>query len=624
MVVMKKKALLILLIFSPVVNAIALNIVPQVLNNTIGNVSLVFFNDENISISQLYFNSSDIAISSVSEDNCLLSTFSFNCDIDVKPSSQHSLSFTYMANAGQHNASITLEDLSSRRFVFNKSIVVDLDRPIMAKVEVEYPPGYLAAKTGTVVILKAFVVDATSYVKKVVVDAAPIGCGELQLSKGVSYWSGICKVEAKDGVKILKAIAYDAAGNKEEKNFQVIIDNSPSKINLIHFKQASRIGETVTFTFNLSEKGTSIKDVVIDMSELGCPVKHLEASDAVYSSSCTVVSGEGHYNISIDAYDYAGNVERKLIDFFVDNHPPQINSVELKYTGKQKAAKQGDTIHILVNANDSLSGVSKVILQQNSVCSANFSYEKGVWEGLCTVEEKKSGNYKIMLLAYDQAGNVVNESINISIDNDVPESLEIEMFNSTHPINNLKNGDILSFVISAYDSQSGIQSVRVYGQGTGCDATLNYANGYWSGFCKVHRASMGPASIAIIAYDYANNSISHSIDININDSFCDKICDIGYRLNYSTCTCEKMACNKICPRGFNLNRESCTCEAPKVCNKKCKEGEKLNTQDCVCEKVKAEETDYTWVLYLGVIVVLLVPLTFALNSKMINSLKKYD
>ncbi len=602
-------------------------LIPQYLNSTSGKVSVILYNNDSSNIQDINFASDDFAISSIDIGGCENSAFSFLCEMNLPPNLQLSIPFSYLANPGQHNISISSSNQIGNEFVLNTFLWVDIDKPIIQKIEMEYPGNNLAAKTGASIILKAFAFDTSTPLKSVVVKAPEIGCPNLELNKGLSYWSGVCKVSGSDGLKIGKAIAYDLAGNYVEKKFSIIIDNTPTSIQLNEYRNASKRGDTVKFSFSLGETGTDVKEVKIDMKELGCQVEALTEINGEYTALCTVVADEGEYKVIINAYDYAGNVDEKIIKFFVDDTKPIIEKIDLIYPRGQTHIKKDDLLLINVYTIDELSGVHQISGNSKKLdCKAlSFSDKVNYWRGICNVTSYQEGEDILEIFVKDEAENIANKSETVYMDNTVPNQIEIISINSSRPINNLKNGDVLSFIINSFDSQSGVKGVKVFGTGTGCTAELNDFDGYWGGFCKVYQAALGPKSIIIMSYDYANNTRHTSINIQVNDTFCDKDCPSGQLLNYTTCTCERRECNKICPPGLNLDRNKCTCVPPKICSKLCPEGEELNLDLCICEEEPEKEVaDYTWIIYLGIVIVILIPMTFALNSKMINSLKKYD
>lgn len=622
----KAPLILFALLFTSLGFGASFNLSPEAANSTSGDISLTVYNGGLSEINRVSFESTDFPITELNAGGCELAMFAFTCEVSLKPEGQITIPMKFLANPGAHALSVTATDVSGNEFVFEHDFIVDLDKPIIHKVDIEYPGQNLAAKTGSSIILKVYAADRTGKIQSVSIGGSEIGCKDTVFTEGIMYWSGVCRVRASDGLKVEQIVVKDSGGNTAASNFAVLVDNTPSSINLIEYRNASRRGDTVKFSFNITEKGTPIRDVVLDTRQLGCSESHLSPVGKKYSSLCTVVADEGAYAVSIRAYDFAGNIDETTINFHVDNHAPIIHGVSFDYPQNQEYAKLGDSISLRLNASDGISGIKEAYANAEPIGCPRVAMRRagGIWEGACNISAQTGGEFSIPVFALDKAGNMANSTAKARLDLGDPDSLVIVSMNSTRDMQKLKNGDRISFTVEAYDSMSGIMGVRVIGQGSGCNSDLQKTGAQWSGFCSVRRAAIGPKSIAIIAYDYANNTRALSIDIGINDTFCDKDCDIGHALNYTTCVCEKMECSRICPTGFNLDREKCECVPPKICSRKCGEGERLNTERCICEKIKHESVDYSWVIYVGIVIVILIPITFALNSKMIGSLKKYD
>jgi hypothetical protein len=180
---------------------------------------------------------------------------------------------------------------------------------------------------------------------------------------------------------------------------------------------------------------------------------------------------DGLHSLSAEATDYAGNSATDILStgIYIDNTAPTISI----YSPSNGETVSGNTVFIDVDSVD----------EGDYIPTVEFRIDLGAWMGLTgseilgwadswDSETVSNGIHTISFRSYDDIGHVVTESIEITVDNDVPRisivaPLADEFLKGTY-----------TFSVSAKDD---IDITEVYITINSVDYTLEYnsANGLW-------------------------------------------------------------------------------------------------------------------------------------------------
>jgi hypothetical protein len=150
-----------------------------------------------------------------------------------------------------------------------------------------------------------------------------------------------------DGIHTVKVRAYDLAGNYIDGATEVKIDTKPPN----SFKPAVEPSGWTSITQPVIEYSTSDSASGMDRYELKIDTGPFSIHTSPYTLSS---QSEGVHNITIRAYDVAGNFRDEIADFYIDISPPQIEHVPITSTN------ENTEITISTNITDKYSGVGDV------------------------------------------------------------------------------------------------------------------------------------------------------------------------------------------------------------------------------------------------------------------------
>lgn len=160
---------------------------------------------------------------------------------------------------------------------------------------------------------------------------------------GTRYETG--KRIVKEGVKMLQVRAVDAAGNESTAEAVFQIDHTPPKIRVYDVEDGSAYKDTAAVSISVDGKGEYLKEISINSEKM-----KLESNCRIFSRS---FQEAGDYQIQVLAEDLAGNQERELVTFRIEEQKQLAGGVwkpitrifrNVKetpgQTGKQERAKQ--------------------------------------------------------------------------------------------------------------------------------------------------------------------------------------------------------------------------------------------------------------------------------------------
>lgn len=151
--------------------------------------------------------------------------------------------------------------------------------------------------------------------------------------------------------------------------------------------------------------------------------------DDLYGSEWLTVgtNASGPLNTTLVAYDSAANIRLAWVDLLVDNTPPGVLSVDVRYPGTSSVAREGDLITVQARVSDALltpSFVERVTLNASSIGAGTLpmlSTSPGTYEAkdIPVRTGNSSGMFPLVVTVYDDAGNSVDATASVHVDNDV-------------------------------------------------------------------------------------------------------------------------------------------------------------------------------------------------------------
>ncbi|HIP89974.1 MAG TPA: hypothetical protein EYH22_00245, partial [Candidatus Nanopusillus sp.] len=285
-----------------------------------------------------------------------------------------------------------------------------------------------------------------------------------------------------DGTHQIKVVAYDMAGNSNETVVDIIIDNTPPKIEMynvgLNYSGSSWIGGQYTnVEINVSENiGPVIYSVYLDKdnscsdisSDCGTLVANL--TNYIEDTSKVLTLGQedpsakqgwgsitsGDYYMHMIAKDKAGNIDIKTIQVKVDKDAPTIEFIYKDANGNPYTLGSwiNEDVIITVNVIDERIGVDRKlykIINSSEDCSGDMFHQVSGNINIST-----DGEWKVCIYAEDKLGN--NDTISsgiIRIDKTKPQiSIQDMPKYITTPLP-------VKINITATDVTSGLREIKI-------------------------------------------------------------------------------------------------------------------------------------------------------------------
>ena len=259
-----------------------------------------------------------------------------------------------------------------------------------------------------------------------------------------------------DGSYGFKAVAYDAAGNSAQSTINVTVknavqDTTPPSVGFTAPSNGATVAGTVGVSVSASDNvGVSRVDFYMGSQFMG------SRNAAPYSLSWnTTASVDGNYTWKAVAYDAAGNSAESTVGVTVLNNPADTTPPSVGFTSPANNATVSGNVSVSASASDNV-GVAKVEFYVNnqlvaSSTSAPYSFNWATSNGA-------DGLYNLRAVAYDQAGNTSQSTINVTVKNAQDSDTEAPSVQITSPRDGDKAGNRLSVTVDATDN---VKVVRV-------------------------------------------------------------------------------------------------------------------------------------------------------------------
>ncbi len=223
-----------------------------------------------------------------------------------------------------------------------------------------------------------------------------------------------------EGVHTFYVKVYDKAGNSEVASKTVTIDTlKPEVLWVTKNESISNLTE-VSVTWNASDNGTGLKVCKFRLNEGGW-------NNSTTSHTTFLNLPEGRHNVSLWVYDWAGNVNKSVLLFWVDLSPPSF-TVSSKQAGKSLSYNE---VCIEWEVNDS-----------NGVETIQYRIDTGTWYNVSPLLGAVNlsipeGEHTVQLKAFDKVGKFNSSSVCFTIDTTRPVIVIVNQNNSYYNYKNV-------------------------------------------------------------------------------------------------------------------------------------------------------------------------------------------
>ncbi|UCH89076.1 MAG: hypothetical protein JSV49_00040, partial [Thermoplasmata archaeon] len=290
-----------------------------------------------------------------------------------------------------------------------------------------------------------------------------------------------------DGSHNVTVRAFDNAGNYLDRWVDVYIDDTVPNGFQPSANPASWTNDTspdITF-------GTTDDTSGIDRYEISVDNGSFSEQTSPYTLPA---QGEGSHNVTVRAYDNAGNYLDRWVDVYIDTLPPggfQPSSSSSGWTNDT-------TPTITFGTTDETSGIDHYEI---SIDNGSFTEQTSPY----TLPAQSDGSHNITVRAYDESGNYIDRWIDVYIDDTVPNGFQpgaspSGWTNDTTPV----------ITFSTTDDTSGIDHYEIsIDNGSFTEQTRPY---------EIPAQSDGSHNITVRAFDRAGNYIDRWVDVYIDDT----------------------------------------------------------------------------------------------------------
>jgi len=286
----------------------------------------------------------------------------------------------------------------------------------------------LAQGPPTIAKLDAFVDNNTSH---------------LSFNTGTGYWEATVRVS--EGRHRWYSVVWGVEGwslTSEQAIFTV--DLSPPRIEIVSPGQGEVLGQHVVLVSGSSWDSLS----AVAKVEVSLDGGSWQPANGTQQWNYSLELADGRHTVAARAFDLAGNIETKTVDFLVDTTPPTIFANRLKEPFKGIVLVSGSSW-------DSLSAVAKVevSLDGGSWQPANGTQQ---WNYTLNTTSLSDGQHQIRVRALDFAGNPsIQYSYQFLLDREPPS---LQVLQEPSNANSFTN---VTIRVTAYDRVSAVKYVAV-------------------------------------------------------------------------------------------------------------------------------------------------------------------
>ncbi|OHD14309.1 MAG: hypothetical protein A2Y41_08460 [Spirochaetes bacterium GWB1_36_13] len=301
------------------------------------------------------------------------------------------------------------------------------------------------------------------------------------------YEYALNTADLSNGGHTLSARAYDAENNMSENSVSVTVDNSAPVISSL----TPGTGSVLKYDAALSASIADNRGVVKAEFYINDVLKTtLTQAPYTYNWS-TLTVANGNYTVFVKAYDEAGNISSKTVSVSVDN---DVELPNVSIVSPSASSNLSGNIFVNAEATDN-KGVTKVEFYLDGI--KMFEDTQSPYSIPLASNILDNGTHTFKVKAYDAEGNSSEDSIQVVIDNEAPNTLALQA------LPQFVKGSV-SLQADVSDAVSGIQKVEFYVDNTLKNTLTSAPFTYqWN-----TAGSDGAHSVMVKAYDKAGNSAS--------------------------------------------------------------------------------------------------------------------
>jgi len=361
--------------------------------------------------------------------------------------------------------------------------------------------GHLSVNSTSTGKLKRGVVNLTGTASDIITGIEMRMDGESWESvNGTGNWYyGLDTTKYADGLHTLQWKALRGS-YQYVYGMDLTIDNTPPVVGITTPEHDSFLNSTsVTVNWTASDETSGVNNYSCRLDsggwlDVGLSTNHtFEGMD------------EGSHTVWVNVSDMAGNLNFANITFRVDLTAPEVN---ITYPARNGFLNSTE-LNVSWWGFDNLSGIHGYELILDGL--PGFDTGAGLSHILTNIT---SGDHSIKVRARDLAGNTAHDSLNFTVDLEIPEITETAMDNPT-------TGDPFVLRLNAVDASTVNSAIARYDFGTGAEKNISMERngGTWSGNISV------PANATLLRYafyvsDAAGNwnySVPRTLDVIDND-----------------------------------------------------------------------------------------------------------
>ncbi|MFP4050959.1 MAG: right-handed parallel beta-helix repeat-containing protein [Thermoplasmata archaeon] len=231
----------------------------------------------------------------------------------------------------------------------------------------------------------------------------------------------------------------DNNNNTATETVKFFIDTHGPKLDIISPENDSFLNkENITIEWSGKDNGTEIQKYEIKIDDLGI---NDDGSNTSYKGNFA----SGEHNVRITAIDSAGYKTNRYLNFTVDLDKPNIEFTNIEE-------------NIVFNKSDltiNWTGSDKTTSIQRYKIKIDDGIYRDVNTNISFSDSFSEGDHKVKLKAYDRADNLVEKTINFTVDMSNP------MLNITSPVNETIIGNNVTVTWNGSDSITDIDEYKI-------------------------------------------------------------------------------------------------------------------------------------------------------------------
>jgi photosystem II stability/assembly factor-like uncharacterized protein len=219
-------------------------------------------------------------------------------------------------------------------------------------------------------------------------------------------------LNSSNGNHVVKAIAYDQAGNtaSDQANVVVanIVDNEPPKVSIVSPAQGAVVNGTASILSNASDN-VAVRNV--ELFAGGASLGKDNAAPYQWPWDTTAVP-DGRYALLAIATDTSGNVNSSTVDVYVKNTPDAPPQVSIMSPANGAAVSK--VVRVTADAKDDLAVMKVEFLVDGAHA---WDDNSAPYEALVDSYLLQDGPHKLKAVAWDVANQAASHEISVTVAN---------------------------------------------------------------------------------------------------------------------------------------------------------------------------------------------------------------